>query len=65
MVRGTTGIDVVLGGHNHVVINPPQEIRDCSADPNNPGFVWAVDPNAKIDVDSLPPDGPDPPTRRE
>jgi len=59
MVRGTTGIDVVLGGHNHVVINPPQEIRDCSADPNNPGYVWAVDPNAKIDPDAIPPDGPD------
>jgi len=59
MVRGTTGIDVVLGGHNHVVINPPQELRDCSADPNNPGYVWAVDPNAQIDVDTIPPDGPD------
>jgi 5'-nucleotidase len=59
MVRGTTGIDVVLGGHNHVVINPPQEIRDCSADPNHPGFVWATDPNAKIDSDTVPPDGPD------
>ncbi|MBX3252471.1 MAG: metallophosphatase, partial [Myxococcales bacterium] len=45
-IRGTTGLDFITGGHNHVVINPPQEIRDCSADPNNPGFVWAVDPNA-------------------
>jgi len=60
MVRGTTGIDVVLGGHNHVVINPPQEIRDCSADPNNPGFIWAVDPNAKIDPGAEPPDDPEP-----
>jgi 5'-nucleotidase/UDP-sugar diphosphatase len=60
MVRGTTGIDVVLGGHNHIVINPPQEIRDCSADPNNPGFVWAVDPNAKIDPGATPPDDADP-----
>ena len=59
MVRKTTGIDVVLGGHNHIVINPPQEIRDCSADPSNPGYVWAIDPNANIDVDSIPPDGPD------
>jgi 5'-nucleotidase / UDP-sugar diphosphatase len=59
MVRGTTGIDVVLGGHNHVVINPPQEIRDCSADPNNPGYVWTVDPNAKIEPDGIPPAGPD------
>jgi 5'-nucleotidase len=60
MVRGTTGIDVVLGGHNHIVINPPQEIRDCSADPNNPGFVWAVDPNAQVDPDGEPPDDPEP-----
>jgi 5'-nucleotidase len=59
MVRGTTGIDVVLGGHNHVVINPPQEIRDCSADPNNPGFIWITDPNAKIDTNATPPEGPD------
>jgi 5'-nucleotidase len=59
MVRGTTGIDIVLGGHNHVVINPPQEIRDCSADPNNPGFVWAVDPNLQIDNNATPPSGPD------
>lgn len=58
-VRGTTGIDVVFGGHNHVVINPPQEIRDCSADPNNPGYVWASDPNLVIDPNVPPPDGPD------
>ncbi|MBX3191713.1 MAG: 5'-nucleotidase C-terminal domain-containing protein [Labilithrix sp.] len=60
MVRGTTGIDVVLGGHNHVVINPPQEIQDCSADPNNPGFVWAVNPDAEIDLGKPPPDDPEP-----
>lgn len=60
MVRGTTGIDLVLGGHNHVVINPPQEINDCSADPNNPGFVWAVNPEAEIDTDKTPPDDPEP-----
>lgn len=59
MVRGTTGIDVVLGGHNHVVINPPQEIRDCSADPANPGFIWITDPNAQIDTNATPPSGPD------
>lgn len=59
MIRGTTGIDIVLGGHNHVVINPPQEIRDCSSDPQNPGFVWTIDPNAKVEVDGTPPGGPD------
>jgi len=60
MIRGTTGIDLVLGGHNHVVINPPQEINDCSADANSPGYVWAVDPNAQIDPDKAPPDDPEP-----
>jgi 5'-nucleotidase / UDP-sugar diphosphatase len=60
MVRNTTGIDFVMGGHNHVVINPPQEIQDCTADPQSSGFVWAVDPNAKIDTDTEPPDDPEP-----
>ncbi len=59
-IRGTTGLDFIMGGHNHVVINPPQEIRDCSADPNNPGYVWAVDPNASIDPAFAPPDDPEP-----
>ena len=45
MVQGTTGIDVVEGGHNHIVINPPQVMQDCSADATNPGYVWAVNPN--------------------
>ena len=65
VVRGTTGLDFIMGGHNHIVINPPQEIRDCSADPNNPGFVWAVDPNAKIDTDLTPPDDADPALKGE
>jgi 5'-nucleotidase len=49
----------VLGGHNHIVINPPQEIRDCSADEENPGYIWITDPNAKVEADGTPPDGPD------
>jgi 5'-nucleotidase len=49
MVQGTTGIDVVEGGHNHIVINPPQTLQDCTADPSNPGFVWAVNPNIPFD----------------
>ena len=51
MVRGTTGIDVVLGGHNHIVINPPQQLRDCNADPNVPGFIWSANPNLPLDPD--------------
>lgn len=55
MVRGTTGIDVVLGGHNHVVINPPQELRDCHGEGLEPGYIWSVDPTLKIDPDATPP----------
>ncbi len=31
MIANTTGIDVVLGGHNHIVLQPPKKVRDCSA----------------------------------
>lgn len=30
MIETTTGIDVVLGGHNHIVLQPPKRVRDCS-----------------------------------
>jgi 5'-nucleotidase/UDP-sugar diphosphatase len=49
MVQNTTGIDVVEGGHNHIVINPPQVLQDCSADPTHPGYVWAANPNQPYD----------------
>jgi len=58
MVQGTTGIDVVCGGHNHIVVDPPQQLQDCSADPNNPGYIWEVDPNVPEDPGTLPPDDP-------
>ena len=63
MIRETTGADVVLGSHNHIVINPPQVLRDCTADPQLPGFVWSMDPNLQIDPGAAPPndaDHPDP-----
>ena len=25
----TTGVDIVLGGHLHIVLNPTQEVTDC------------------------------------
>ncbi|HTJ82875.1 MAG TPA: bifunctional UDP-sugar hydrolase/5'-nucleotidase [Polyangiaceae bacterium] len=31
LITTTTGIDVVLGGHNHIVLQPPKHVRDCSA----------------------------------
>ncbi len=33
LIRNTEGLDLVLGGHLHIVINPPEEIEDCSPDP--------------------------------
>ncbi len=30
MIENTTGIDVVLGGHNHIVLQPPKSVSDCS-----------------------------------
>ena len=55
MVQGTTGIDVVAGGHNHIVVDPPQVLQDCSANPNTPGFIWEVDPNIPENPNTLPP----------
>ncbi len=31
MISNTTGIDVVLGGHNHIVLQPPKRVQDCTA----------------------------------
>ena len=30
MIESTTGIDVILGGHNHIVLQPPKRVRDCA-----------------------------------
>ena len=30
MIRNTSGIDVVLGGHLHVVLDPPKVVEDCA-----------------------------------
>lgn len=29
LIRNTTGIDIVFGGHHHIVLNPPKRILDC------------------------------------
>jgi 5'-nucleotidase / UDP-sugar diphosphatase len=31
MIQTTTGIDIVLGSHNHIVLQPPRQVQDCSA----------------------------------
>ena len=58
MVRGTTGLDIVFGGHNHIVLNPPQQITDCHGEGLDDGFIWAEDPNYAGD-DSRPPPNDD------
>jgi 5'-nucleotidase len=30
MINSTTGIDVVMGGHNHIVLQPPKQLPDCT-----------------------------------
>lgn len=30
MIEETEGIDLVLGGHNHIVLQPPKKVRDCA-----------------------------------
>ena len=40
MLERTTGVDVGLGGHLHVVLNPTQEVTDCRAtDANGDHFI--------------------------
>jgi len=29
MIANTSGVDVVLGGHNHIVLQPPKQLQDC------------------------------------
>ena len=44
MIRGTTGIDIVLGGHNHIVLQPPQIVEDCGrADETGQHFISLKD----------------------
>ena len=33
LIRYTTGIDLVMGGHLHIVLNPPEVIEDCDPSP--------------------------------
>jgi 5'-nucleotidase len=38
LIANTEGIDLVLGGHLHIVINPPEEIVDCTPSPACKGY---------------------------
>ncbi|MFO0616569.1 MAG: bifunctional metallophosphatase/5'-nucleotidase [Polyangiaceae bacterium] len=44
LIETTTGLDVVLGGHNHIVLQPPKHVQDCSRhkDPESGSFFVEV-----------------------
>ncbi len=59
MVESTTGIDVVLGGHLHIVLNPTQEVQDCRAvNERGEHFIPQVD-GARVDPGDTSACGPD------
>ena len=39
MIQETEGIDIVLGGHNHIVVSPPQVQFDCGGQDAEQGYV--------------------------
>lgn len=39
MIKQTEGIDVVLGGHNHIVVSPPKKVFDCGGVQQDQGSV--------------------------
>lgn len=44
LIQHTSGIDVVLGGHLHIVLNPPKQVRDCvSEDENGRHYIEMYD----------------------
>lgn len=48
MIETTSGIDVVLGGHNHIVLQPPKRVRDCSRNCDENGkncYIELASPN--------------------
>ena len=64
MIENTTGIDVVLGGHNHIVLQPPKKMKDCSAhfdDDVKSYYVELYNPNPIVDLDD--PNNPANPTK--
>jgi 5'-nucleotidase / UDP-sugar diphosphatase len=45
MIEHTSGIDIVLGGHNHIVLQPPKKVRDCQLkDENGDHYIETVSP---------------------
>lgn len=38
LIENTTGIDIVFGGHHHVVLNPPKQVIECQVEHMDP--IW-------------------------
>jgi 5'-nucleotidase/UDP-sugar diphosphatase len=45
MIESTTGFDVVLGGHNHIVLQPPKHVQDCTKfqDAQGQNYIEVID----------------------
>jgi 5'-nucleotidase / UDP-sugar diphosphatase len=39
LIHETEGVDVLLGGHNHIVVSPPKKVFDCGGVDQDVGFV--------------------------
>lgn len=39
LIKHTEGIDILLGGHNHIVVSPPKKVFDCGGIEQDQGFV--------------------------
>lgn len=48
LIQETEGIDVVLGGHNHIVVSPPKEVFDCGGVDADQGFVQIPDADGNL-----------------
>ncbi|RYE75451.1 MAG: hypothetical protein EOO74_10015, partial [Myxococcales bacterium] len=50
MIANTSGVDVVLGGHNHIVLQPPKQLRDCQlVDENGEHYINIIDGDSTED----------------
>lgn len=49
MIKHTEGIDIVLGGHNHIVVSPPKQVFDCGGVEQDQGFVEIPNDKGKLD----------------
>jgi len=48
MIKHTEGIDIVLGGHNHIVVAPPKQVFDCGGLEADQGSVDVPTGNGDI-----------------